>query len=430
MVKTFIGEKTMIRSVEEINQKIRKGDATVLTAEEVSKLVHEGNAPKAEDVDIVTTGTCGIMSGTAAILHVPVTDPGTFKKAKSILLNGVPGFPGPCPNEWLGSVDMIIYGTAKSIYDANYGGGFLFKDLVGGKEIKVEMESTEGKIIKSKTNIDEIGTAQMIGTRMAFKNYTSFTNPEEDSVSSIFNAINMEGPFKGLSVSGCGQLNPLQNDPVMKTICTGAKVLLNGSEGIVIGQGTRSSGEKPNLMITGDMTQMDPHYLGGFKTGAGPEVFDSVAAAIPILNEDILENTFIKNRDIKLPIADIGGRHKILGFTDYAEIWEDSDERPVYHPENCLNCKTCIVRERCPTGAYTDTLNIRRCFGCGMCAYSCQNNAFTMQSGNVSFEFDNRSISMPIICRQSDIKRARELTLELKKRIENGNFIMNSCLDD
>jgi L-aspartate semialdehyde sulfurtransferase len=418
-----------IRSIEEINQKIKNGDATVLTAEEVSILVREGNTPKAEDVDVVTTGTCGIMSGTAAILHVPVSDPGAFKKAKKIILNGVPGFPGPCPNEWLGSVDMIIYGTAHSIYDHSYGGGFLFKDLVSGKDIEVEMESTDGEKIKSKTNIDEIGTAQMIGTRMAFKNYNSFTNPSKELISSIFHAIDMDGPFKGLSVSGCGQINPLQNDPLMKTICSGAKVLLNGSEGIVIGRGTRSSDEKPNLMITADMTQMDPHYLGGFKTGAGPEVFDSVAAAVPILNDNILKQTFIQNKDIKLPVADIRGRHKILGFTDYGQVWEVTDERPVYHSENCLKCEMCIVRERCPTGAYTDTLNTRRCFGCGMCAYSCPNNAFTMNCGTVNFMFDNESVGMPIICRQSDIKRARELSTYLKKKIENGKFILNSCLD-
>ena len=414
-----------IRTIEEINQKIKGEDANVLTAEEVSRLVREGNTPKVEDVDIVTTGTCGIMSGTAAILHVPVADPGAFKKAKSILLNGIPGYPGPCPNEWLGSVDMIIYGTAHSIYDSNYGGGFLFKDLVGGNEIDVEVESTDGELIKSKTNINEMGTAQMIGTRMAFKNYNSFTNPSNEIVSSIFHAIDMDGPFKGLSVSGCGQLNPLQNDPLMKTICSGAKILLNNSEGIVIGHGTRSSDEKPNMMITADMKQMDAHYLGGFKTGAGPEVFDSVAAAIPILDENILELTFIQNHNIKLPIADIRGRHKILGFTDYGEVWEDSDERTVYHPEDCLNCETCIVRERCPTGAYSDTLNTKRCFGCGMCAYSCPNNAFTMKSGNVSFKVENRSIGMPIICRQSDIKRARELAAILKKKIENGDFILN-----
>ncbi|WP_048189888.1 methanogenesis marker 16 metalloprotein [Methanobacterium sp. SMA-27] len=418
-----------IRSIEEINKKIKKGDATVLTAEEVSLLVREGNSPKAEDVDVVTTGTCGIMSGTAAILHVPVADPGAFKKAKNIFLNGVPGFPGPCPNEWLGSVDLIIYGTAHSIYDSGYGGGFLFKDIVGGNEIEVEVESTEGEIFKSTTSIKDIGTAQMIGTRLAFKNYNSFTNPSEEVVSSIFHAIDMEGPFKGLSVSGCGQLNPLQNDPVMRSICSGSKILLNGSEGIVIGRGTRSSNEKPNLMLTADMKDMDPHYLGGFKTGAGPEVFDSVAAAIPILDQSTLEQTFILNKDIVLPVTDIRGRHKVLGSTNYGEVWEGSDERPVYHPENCLNCETCIVRERCPTGAYTNILNTQRCFGCGMCAYSCPNNAFTMESGSVRFDVDDKSIGMPIICRQSDIKRAREVTAELKRKIENGNFILNSCFE-
>ena len=418
-----------IRTIEEINEKIKGGNATVLTAEEVSRLVSEDNAYLAEDVDVVTTGTCGIMSGTAAVIHVPVTEPGKFKKAKKIFLNGVPGFPGPCPNEWLGSVDMIIYGTAHSIYDDNYGGGFLFKDLVAGQEIEVEMESTDGDIIKSKTNINEIGTAQMIGTRMAFKNYNSFTNPSNETVSSIFHAIDMNGPFTGLSISGCGQLNPLQNDPLMKTICSGSKVLLNGSEGILIGPGTRSNSEKPNMMITADMKEMDAHYLGGFKTGAGPEIFDSVAAAIPILNGDILKQTFIQNRDIKLPITDIRGRHNILGFTNYEEVWEGSDERPIYHPENCLKCENCIVRERCPTNAFTNTLNTKRCFGCGMCAHSCPNNVFTMDSGNVVFDIDDKSIRMPIICRQSDIKRARELTLNLKKRIENGNFILNSCLD-
>ncbi|AEG17430.1 methanogenesis marker 16 metalloprotein [Methanobacterium paludis] len=416
-----------IRTIEEINNKIKDGEATVLTAEEVSKLVREGNKPKAEDVDVITTGTCGIMSGTAAIFHVPVAEPGAFKKAKSVLLNGVPGFPGPCPNEWLGSVDMIVYGTSHSIHGNRYGGGFLFKDIVSGKDIEVEVESTNGEKIKSTVNIEDIGTAQMIGTRLAFKNYNSFVNPTDKPVSSIFNAIDLEGPFKGFTFSGCGELNPLQNDPIMKTICAGSKVLLNGAEGYVIGRGTRSSDEKPNMMITADMKDMDTHYLGGFKTGAGPEVFDSVAAAIPVLDDEILKETFIQNKDIKLPVTDIRGRHNVLGFTDYDDVWGGADERPVYHPERCLNCDVCIVRERCPTGAYSDTLNTRRCFGCGMCAYSCPNAAFTMESGSVQFEIKDRSIELPIVCRQSDIKRARELVAELTKRIENGEFILNEC---
>jgi hypothetical protein len=33
-------------------------------------------------------------------------------------------------------------------------------------------------------------------------------------------------------------------------------------------------------------------------------------------------------------------------------------------------------------------------------------------------------MAVPIICRQSDRLRARELSLELKKLIENGDFLM------
>jgi putative methanogenesis marker 16 metalloprotein len=417
-----------IRTIEEINKKIESGDATVLTAEEISQLVRDGEEPRAEDVDVVTTGTCGIMSGTAAVLHVPVADPGAFKKAKSVLLNGVPGFPGPCPNEWLGSVDMIVYGTNHSVYDETYGGGFLFKDLVSGNDVKIEVESIHGEKFESTITMDDVGTAQMIGTRLAFKNYNSFVNPTTEAVSSIFNAIDMEGPFKGFTFSGCGELNPLQNDPTMRTICAGAKVLLNGAEGLVIGRGTRSSDEKPNMMITADMKAMDPHYLGGFKTGAGPEVFDSVAAAIPVLSEEIFKETFIQNKDVKLPVTDIRGRHSVLGFTDYADAWEGSDERPVYHSDTCQNCEVCIVRERCPTMAYTDTLNTKRCFGCGMCAYSCPYGAFTMEAGNVHFSAEGKSREVPVMCRQSDIKRARELVAELTNRIVDGKFLLNNCL--
>ena len=86
------------RTINEINQKIKKGKATVLTAEEISNLVREGETPQFNDVDVVTTGTCGVMSGTAAIFHIKVGEPDSFKNAGKITLNGVPGFPWPFPN--------------------------------------------------------------------------------------------------------------------------------------------------------------------------------------------------------------------------------------------------------------------------------------------------------------------------------------------
>ncbi|WP_263640875.1 homocysteine biosynthesis protein [Methanobrevibacter arboriphilus] len=74
------------------------------------------------------------------------------------------------------------------------------------------------KKFSSNITIENIPRAEMIGTRMAFKNYTAFINPSNNQISSIFNAIPMEGNFKSFSFSGCGDINPLQNDPNMNVI--------------------------------------------------------------------------------------------------------------------------------------------------------------------------------------------------------------------
>lgn len=322
-----------LRTVDEINEKISKREANVFTAHEFKELIRNDDVPKFEDVDVVTCGTCGVMSGTAAVFHLDVFEPGKFKKAKNIYLNGVPGFIGPCPNEWLGSIDTIVYGTSHSIFDDNYGGGFLFKDIIDGKKIDIEVESTDGEKFTSSITIENIPRAEMIGTRMAFKNYNSFINPSDDPVSSIFNAIPMDGNFKSFSFSGCGEINPLQNDPNKNIIKKTSKALLNGSEGIVLGNGTRSADIKPNLMLAADMHQMNSIYVGGFKTAEGPEIFDSVAIPIPVLDEDILDGLMVLNKDISLPIADIQGRHLPLSETNYENVWNGYDERPRFHEE-------------------------------------------------------------------------------------------------
>ena len=213
------------RTVEEINKKIENNDCNIFTAEEFKEMIAEGDAPTFEEVDVITTGTCGVMSGTAAVFNIIAANQGTFMRAKNIYLNDVPGSVGPCPNEWLGSVDLILNGTSKSIHDSSYGGGFLFKDILQGKDIDIRVETVEGEIIESSTNIDEMPTAQLFGTRMAFKNYTAFTNPSSTPVSSIFSAIPLDGPFSGLTFSGCGQLNPLQNDVKQNVIGFGTKIL-------------------------------------------------------------------------------------------------------------------------------------------------------------------------------------------------------------
>lgn len=411
------------RTIEEINHRIDDGEAKIYTAEEFKKLIKNDDAPSFDEVDVVTCGTCGVMSGTAAILNFIISEPGEFIRASEVYLNGVPAYAGPCPNEWLGSVDVILHGTAHSIYDESYGGGFLLKEILEGKPIDVRVESADGKTIENEITIDDITRGQIIGARMAFKNYTAFTNPNEESVKSIFSAIPLEGNLRGLTFSGCGDLNPLQNDIPHNAIKEGTKVLLNGAIGYILGDGTRSSAEKPNLMLSADLMEMNPYYLGGFKTGQGGEVYDTVAIPIPVLNEEIYNNLLIRDEDIDLPVADIKGRHLPLDNTNYDKMWAGHDLRPKYNKDDCLGCNLCIVEDVCPTNAFKNReIDFNYCFGCGMCASYCMHNAFDMNLGDVDLTINGKDVNVPIICRQSDRLRANRLSDELKKMIENNEF--------
>ncbi len=413
------------RSISQINQKIENGEANIYTAEEFKKLLKEGNAPSFDEVDVVTTGTCGVMSGTAAILNFVVSGPGEFIRAEEVFLNGVPAHAGPCPNEWLGSIDVILHGTTHSIQDHNYGGGFVLKELLEGKPIDVRVESAEGKTIENTITIDDIGRGQIIGTRMAFKNYTAFVNSYDEPIKSIFSAIPLEGNLSGLTFSGCGDLNPLQNDIPHNVIKAGTRFLFNGAEGLILGDGTRSSAEKPNLMLAADYKEMDPYYLGGYKTGQGGEVYDTVAIPIPVLNEEIYNNLLVTDEDIKLPLAEIKGRHLPVGVTNYKEMWEGYDLRPQYDHSKCSNCDSCTIERICPTNAFANKkLNPALCFGCGICAHYCTNDAFNMNTGDVDLEINNKNVNVPIVCRQSDRLRGNRLSNKLKKLIETQEFTL------
>ena len=409
--------------MDEINRRIESGEANIYTAEEFKKLIKKDDAPSFDEVDVVTCGTCGVMSGTAAIMNFVVSDPGVFIRANEVYMNGVPAYAGPCPNEWLGSVDVILHGTAHSIYDANYGGGFLLKEILEGKTVDVRVETAEGKTIESEITRDDIKRGQIIGARMAFKNYTAFTNPGADEVKSIFSAIPLEGNFRGLTFSGCGDLNPLQNDIPHNVIRPGSRILLNGAVGYVLGDGTRSSAEKPNLMLSADLSEMDPYYIGGFRTSQGAEVYDTVAVPIPVLNEEIYNNLLITDDEIDLPVADIRGRHLPLATTDYEKMWSAHDLRPKYKSGECISCDGCTVEAVCPTNAFKDRkINPAHCFGCGMCAAYCRHDAFEMNTGSVDLTIEDNRVNVPIILRQSDRLRGNKLSLKLKKMIENKEF--------
>ncbi|KXB03037.1 hypothetical protein AKJ47_02940, partial [candidate division MSBL1 archaeon SCGC-AAA261G05] len=55
------------KSIPEINERIKSGDAVIVTAEEMAEIVREkGETEAAKEVDVVTTGTFGAMCSSGA----------------------------------------------------------------------------------------------------------------------------------------------------------------------------------------------------------------------------------------------------------------------------------------------------------------------------------------------------------------------------
>ena len=134
------------------------------------------------------------------------------------------------------------------------------------------------------------------------------------------NAMLPECYAAGGAACGCGELNPLQKDPGLRTIGIGTRVSLNGGIGYVTGLGTRSSLERPNLSVVADMHTMNPDYMGGFKTSKGPEVIQTWAVPIPILDETVLKTAKTLDEEIPLIITDVRGRIPLAQAT-YADLW-------------------------------------------------------------------------------------------------------------
>lgn len=413
-----------MRSIEEINERIRRGEATVLTAEEVRDLVDEGAVTELQDVDVITTATRAVMSGTYAVLSFRFAEQDSFIRALSARINGVPAYVGPCPNERLGHIDLIVFGTAHR--DERYGGGHLFRDLVARRTVCVEVETSDGRCISRDLTLDEIPHARIFSTRNAFMNYSAFVNTGGVAMSTIFHAIPFPVSMSGASFSGCGILNPLKNDPLLETIGVGTRVLINGAEGFVIGTGTRCTPERPNLSGFADMHQMIPELMGGFVTSAGPECITSWAVPVPVLSGNVLDAVMLPEKSIPMPVMDVSTR-SALWVADYAQVWRDVDLAVRVRPDSCKDCTSCIAEISCPMGAIKRPVRIDRelCFNCGLCSVLCP-DVFRARLGSIR---SPDGLHIPVTLRQSDRLRAIRLAEILKERILDGSFMLSPCVE-
>jgi putative methanogenesis marker 16 metalloprotein len=246
-------------------------------------------------------------------------------------------------------------------------------------------------------------------------------NCEDYPVDTIFSSLPFEPNNTQITFSGCGALNPFQNDPEFNVFGVGSPLLVNGSIGYMMGPGTRNYIEKPNMMTIASFSKMQPEYLGAFKTSYGLEPICSIALPIPILNERIFNNLIRSDNDVKLNVLSLVGREKVAEST-YGQVWKEN-YLMVFDSSACSNCDKCDVVDKCPTNAFIlknnmiSAIDRTRCFNCGTCAWICP-DAFKLDMKSIEFEGKN----VPVVLRQSDRNGAIKLANELKTLILNGEF--------
>ncbi len=322
----------------EINKRIQQGEAVVVTAEEMIGITREqGPVEAAKRVDVVTTGTFGVMCSSGAFLNFGHTQPRI--KAHKVYLNGVEAYGG------IAAVDCYIGATQPKEEDPlnkvfpgrfRYGGGHVLEDLVAGREVTFQAtaygtDCYPKKFHEAKMTLKDFPQAVLLNPRNAYQNYNCAVNLSGRTIYTYMGILRPHCSNANYSTSG--QLSPLLNDPFYRTIGLGTRIFLGGSVGYVIGAGTQhnpAANRGPNgvviggagtLSVRGDLKAMSARYLRGASlTGYGCSVIMGIGVPIPILNEEMAQFTAVSDEEIFAPVVDYGTAYPQDGGTPITTV--------------------------------------------------------------------------------------------------------------
>lgn len=302
------------KSYEEINEKIKTGSAVVVTAEEVIDIVKEkGVEEAAKYVDVVTTATFGPMCSTGAFFNFGHADPPI--RMTKVWLNNVPAHGG------LAAVDAYLGATEISEdRGMEYGGAHVICDFIDGKSIKLHATSPgtdcyPRKEITTYITKDSINEAYMFNPRNCYQNYSAAINTSDRP---LYTYMGILQPHMGnINYSTSGELSPLFNDPLYRTIGIGTRIFLAGAQGYISWQGTQfnSACERDDngvpksgaatLAVVGDLKEMSTRFIRpAVFERYGVSMFVGIGIPIPILDEEMMKYVSIENKDLYTNIVD------------------------------------------------------------------------------------------------------------------------------
>jgi uncharacterized protein (DUF39 family) len=317
-------EVNMAKTIQEINEKIRQGRAVVCTAEEIIEVVRQKGAKKAAaEVDVVTTGTFGPMCSSGAYFNTGHTNPRIKMGGGRVTVNEVPAYAG------FAAVDLMVGATALPEDDPrnkvfpgkfSYGGAHVIEDLVAGKDVRLKV-STYGtdcyprKDLDTWIRLEDLNETFLFNIRNAYQNYNVAVNLSKRVIYTYMGVLQPKG--RNANYCTAGQLSPLLNDPLYRTIGIGTRIFLGGGTGYVVSHGTQHNPGMPRtetgvpkrpagtLAVMGDLKKMSPKWLRGASfRGYGVSLTVGLGIPIPILDEEILNFTSVSDAEIIGPVVD------------------------------------------------------------------------------------------------------------------------------
>ena len=331
------------KTYKEINEKIKKGEAVVVTAEEIIDIVERnGEIESARKVDVVTTGTFSPMCSSGAFLNFGHTSPKI--RASKVWLNDVPAYGGVAAVDcYIGATEVAEDDPLNSVYpgEFNYGGGHVIEDFVAGNVIRLRLEGYgtdcyPARRYEKNITINDLRDAILFNPRNAYQNYSCAVNMSDKIIYTYMGVLRPRMANANYATSG--QLSPLINDPYYKTIGIGTRIFLGGAQGYVAWHGTQHNPYVPRgengvpkeeagtIATIGNLKEMSPEWLVGASIlGYGVSLYVGIGIPIPILNEKIVGYTAVKDEDIYTQIYDYsmdypGGVAKSLGEVSYKEL--------------------------------------------------------------------------------------------------------------
>ncbi len=332
-----------MKTYKEINDKISSGKAVVLTAEEIIDYVDRRGVEQAlAEVDVVTTATFGPMCSSGCFLNFGQCVPKI--RISHCTLDGVQAYSGlAAVDVYLGATELLVNAPANLVFPGEFafGGAHVIEKLVAGEMVEVIATSygTQDyprRELRTEVCIRDLNQAIMVNPRNCYQNYNVAVNASDKRLYTYLGQL--EPRLQNASYCSAGQLSPLLNDPWYETIGIGTAVWLAGARGHVHAEGTqhfptcqRGSNDIPKegagtLGLTADMKQMQPKYVRGCSfRGYGVSLALGIGIPIPILNERILRQVCVRDREILAPITDYSVDYpmktgRVLGYVNYAQL--------------------------------------------------------------------------------------------------------------